>query len=219
MQRHGDDSRPRRRRSIRLKRYDYSEPGAYFVTICTHGWRCILGSVTGDQVNLSPFGQIVQTVWCDLPTQYPNVELDAFVVMPNHFHGILLISGSVAAIQDCGRDHANDPSVGAIHELPLPIATHNVPLPRHENCDWVTSRRRMLLPRLIGRFKMISAKRINELRGSRGFPVWQRNYFEHVIRSDKGLERIRQYIMENPARWHLDRQNPERVRNDDRYPW
>jgi len=187
-------------------------------------------------------------------------------VMPNHFHGILLIGGSVVATKDHGCVDADDASVRAVHELPVepesvevraihesPIemehtgligaihelpgesqsvevgAIHELPLPpgfshggphqEDENGDWVVSRRTMLLPRLIGRFKMISAKRINESRGSPAFAVWQRNYFEHVIRSDKGLERIRQYIMENPARWHLDRQNPERVRNDDRYPW
>ncbi|MCR4415655.1 MAG: hypothetical protein NUV77_24855, partial [Thermoguttaceae bacterium] len=120
MRENADDSRRGRRRSIRLKRHDYGEPGANFVTICTRKWQCILGSVTNDQVVLSRFGQIVQTVWCELPAHFPNVELDAFVVMPNHFHGILLINGSVAAIEDRGHVHGDDPSVGAIHELPLP---------------------------------------------------------------------------------------------------
>jgi len=155
MRENADDSPPRRRRrSIRLKRYDYSEPGAYFVTICTHGWQCLLGSVTDDQVILTRFGEIVRTVWCDLPAHVPNIELDAFVVMPNHFHGILLINGSLAGIQGRSHIHGDDPSVGAIHELPLPNAIRNVPLSPQENSDWVRSRRRMLLPRIIGRFKI-----------------------------------------------------------------
>ena len=117
-------------------------------------------------MRLSPAGGIVGAFWKDLPSRYPNVELDAFVVMPNHVHGIIMIF------------------VGAIHELPL--------------CQQ-TSRRRMLLPKIIGYIKMNTAKQINQLRNAHGVPVWQRNYYEHVIRNEESLNIIRQYIAENPV--------------------
>ena len=125
-------------------------------------------------MQLSPAGEIVEAFWKDLPSRHPNVELDAFVVMPNHVHGIIMMS------------------VGAIHELPL--------------CQQ-TSRRRMLLPKAIGYIKMNTAKQINQLRDAHGVPVWQRNYYEHVIRNEESLNSIRQYIAENPQRWALDEEN------------
>jgi len=88
------DPEKHRRRSIRLKGYDYSQEGAYFVTICTHNRECILGEVANGEVLLNEFGKIVESAWFDLPKHYRNVELDAFVVMPNHVHGIIFIVGA-----------------------------------------------------------------------------------------------------------------------------
>ncbi|GAI21596.1 unnamed protein product [marine sediment metagenome] len=125
-------------------------------------------------MQLSPAGAIVEAFWKDLPSRYPNVELDVFMVMPNHVHGIIMMP------------------VGAIHELPL--------------CQQ-TSRRRMLLPKIVGYIKMNTAKRINRLRNAHGVPIWQRNYYEHVIRNEESLNSIRQYIAENPLHWALDEEN------------
>jgi REP-associated tyrosine transposase len=118
-------------------------------------------------------------VWDDLPRFYDGIELDAFVVMPNHVHGVVVIN--------------------------QPVGTFDDP-PSHAVA--VVQRRRMLLAKLIGRFKMVSAKQINGLRGSSGQPLWQRNYYEHVIRDDGSLNRIRQYISDNPAQWEFDDENP-----------
>ncbi len=170
------------RRSIRLQGYDYSQSGAYFVTICTHGQECILGEVIHDCVQMSLYGEMVWQTWRGLPQRFERVELDQFVVMPNHVHGIIVITPVVGAIH-----------VGAIHELPLQSQTQ---------------RRRMLLPKVVGYFKMNASKAINELRGTPGIPVWQRNYYEHVVRNESELRAIQQYILDNPLNWQLDAENP-----------
>jgi REP-associated tyrosine transposase len=174
------------RRSIRLTGYDYSQEGAYFVTLCTNGLRCLFGEVKDDEMVSNEFGQIVQTCWDKLPELYPQAVFDMFVLMPNHIHGIVVIE------------------VGAIHELPL---------------QGRLERRRMLIPRVVGRFKMNTAKQINVMRGIPGVRVWQRNYWEHIIRNEESLNRIREYMIDNPRRWLLDRQNPARIGDDDFDGW
>ncbi|RMF59806.1 MAG: hypothetical protein D6743_15820 [Calditrichaeota bacterium] len=163
------------RRSIRLKNYDYSRAGAYFVTLCTHNRECLFGEIIRGELALNQFGKTADQMWMDIGTRFPHVELDEYVIMPNHMHAILVFTASV----------------GAIHESPLRMS--------------VRERRNMALPKLIGRFKMLSAKRINELRHTSGTPVWQRNYYEHIIRNENDLNRIRKYIMENPLKWGEDR--------------
>jgi putative transposase len=138
---------------------------------------------------LNRFGGIVQECWNDLAKYYPTIELDAFVVMPNHVHGIVVIM---------------DP-VGSIHESTLPKTA--------------AERRAMLLPKIIGRFKMNSAKGINELRASPGAPIWQRNYYDHIVRNDKSLHRIREYIAANPQQWQYDKENADVTGNDDFDLW
>jgi len=156
-----------RRKSVRLGGYNYSQPGAYFVTICTHNRESYFDK--SPQIK-----QIVQTHWNRLDTRFPQIELDEFVAMPNHIHGILFIA-----------------EVGAIHELPL------------------QDRRKMLLPKAIGYYKMNTAKEINQLLNRTGQPFWQRNYYEHIIRNEEELNRIGQYIRNNPLKWELDRENPK----------
>ena len=136
---------------------------------------------------LNEAGKIIQSVWEGLPHSYEGLELDAFIIMPNHVHGVILISAQV----------------GAIHESPLSSIGKPPAI-----VDRVSDRRRMLLAKLVGRFKMVTAKQINALRGSSGQTLWQRNYYEHVIRDDRSLNRIRQYIADNPAQWEFDLENP-----------
>jgi putative transposase len=174
----------RNRQSIRLKGFDYSQAGAYYITVCAWDRECLLGQMEDGQMEMNEAGRIVQSVWIGLPEFYDGIELDAFVVMPNHVHGVIAIH----------------PPVGAIHESPLP--------PRKPAPLRIADRRRMLLSKILGRFKMVSAKQINVLRRTPGRPVWQRNYYEHIIRDDESLHRIRQYIADNPAQWHFDRENP-----------
>jgi len=168
-----------KRRSIRLQGYDYSQAGAYYFTICTRDRECLFGEVVDGQMRLNQTGQIIHTVWDSLPQFYVGCELDAFLIMPNHLHGVIVIGEPV----------------GAIHESPLPPVR-------------IADRRRMLLSKILGRFKMVSAKQINILQATQGKPVWQRNYYEHVIRDDRSLNRIRQYIADNPAQWEFDLENP-----------
>jgi len=175
------------RRSIRLKGYDYTQPGAYFITICTRDRVCLFGEVIDGEMRLNPLGEIVRQCWWAIPEHFSHVVLDEFVVMPNHVHGIIVIM----ATHD----------VGATHASPLRVR------PRGPQRQSIAS--------IVGSIKSAAAKRINEYRGTPGAPVWQRNYYEHVVRDDQPLNHIREYIATNPLRWHLDRENPLQTGPDD----
>lgn len=170
------------RKSIRLKGYDYSKPGYYFLTICTEDKKCIFGKINNGEMILNEFGKIVENEWKKTKEIRSDIEIDDYVIMPNHFHAIIII---------------ND-TVGAIHELPVP--TEELPLPMTTR-----QRRNMTLPKIIGRFKMLTAKQINEIRKTSGIKFWQRNYYEHIIRNDEELKNIREYIQNNPLKWELDK--------------
>jgi len=187
-----------KRRTIRLQGYNYSSEGAYFVTICTHGRVCLFGEIAAGVMMTNAAGHIVEVIWNELSERFPDIEPDEMVIMPNHVHFIVHIKAPVAVIP-----------VGAIHELPPhELAPHELPL--HElPPDARQSRKNRLLPKVVGYLKMNSAKRINKQRGTSGFPVWQRNYYERIIRNDEELTRAREYIANNPLKWDLDRENPE----------
>ena len=171
------------RRSIRLPGYDYSRAGAYFVTICAHEQECLFGDIVEGEMRLNYFGRIVMAEWIRAGELRAEVKTGEYVVMPNHFHGIVMITEDMApSVGMCD-------GVGAIHELPLRSRQQ---------------RRKMALPKIVGRFKMISAKRINIHRDTPGVSVWQRNYYEHVIRDDADYARIAEYIADNPRRWMED---------------
>jgi len=180
-----------RRRSIRLKHYDYSQSGAYFVTIVMKGRSCLLGDIVDEEIRLNNIGHAVQDVWQNLVQHYPRVELDVFIVMPNHVHGIIVIV-----------DHRGTVGAG-LRPAPTPAPT----------------KRRHGLPEIVRAFKSFSARIINEMRHTPGVPIWQRNYFEHVIRSEESLNRIRQYILDNPARWAFDRENPTATAPEPENAW
>lgn len=170
----------RNRKSIRLKGYDYSQPGHYFITICTHQRTHLFGEVRGGKMVLNAMGTFADACWRAIPDHYPNVRLDAYVIMPNHMHGVLEIGESVGAV--------HEPPIENIHG-----AGRDLPLQNTPNVS-----------KIIGRFKMTTAKQINILRGTPGVPVWQRNYYEHIVRDDDALNRIRQYVQNNPAEWQND---------------
>jgi REP element-mobilizing transposase RayT len=177
-----DDPGMHRRRSIRLPGYDYAQPGAYFVTICIHGRECVLGEVVDDRVTLSPFGEVVDECWRDLPSHFPGFLLDWFVVMPNHVHGIIVLVGATPA-----SPLRVDP-----HASPLPAAT-----PAH-------GPRPGSVGAIVGSFKSATTRRVNRIRGTPGASFWQRGYYEHVIRDEGDLEKIRTYVAQNPLSWELD---------------
>ena len=174
------------RRSIRLKGYDYAQPGAYFVTICTQNRACLCGEIVDGAMVLSEAGRMVQTVWEEMPTHYAGMAIDTFVVMPNHIHGIIVLVGAAP----CGR-----PPLGQARG-PAPTITIGISLPD-----------------VVRQFKTMATKRYMDgvkQQGWSRFPdhLWQRNYYEHIIRNEESLHDIRQYIADNPAQWESDRENP-----------
>ncbi|CAG0961673.1 hypothetical protein ANRL3_00918 [Anaerolineae bacterium] len=180
------DPQKHHRRSIRLKGYDYTQAGAYFITICVHNRECLFGEIIDGEMRLNEYGQIVAEEWAKSSEIRKEIEMDEWVVMPNHIHGIVVIADSVGA-------HG----VGAHGRAPL-RAAH---LQRQ--------------PRSLGSFvagsKSATTKRINMMRGTQGAPVWQDNYYEHIVRNENDLNRIREYIINNPARWDADQENPSNV--------
>ena len=174
----------RNRRAIRLRGYDYSQAGAYFLTICTYDRTCIFGDVAKGEMRVNELGRVVEEEWQQSARIRSEIELDAWVIMPNHFHAIAIIS-------------ADDGWAASEREGAL------------------TGRgaRRKSVGALIAGFKSAATSRINSMRGTPGKAVWQRNYYEHVIRNGDSLEGIRQYIIDNPAKWGEDPENPYRRLN------
>ncbi len=180
------------RRSFRLKNYDYSQAGAYFVTICIKGRECMFGDVVDGEMGLNYAGQMVRDVWHKIPEHFPHADIDEFIVMPNHAHGIIVIC----------RD-------GCRGEVSSPISVSHIPKTK-QGGDTPPLQRRAL-GQIVAYFKYQSAKRINQIRNAPAHPVWQRNYYEHIIRSEEEMNRIREYIMENPAKWAEDENNPANI--------
>ena len=197
-------SQRRHRRSIRLRGYNYARPGAYFVTICTHARAPLFGHVVDGEMVLNEYGEIVREEWMRSAEIRAEIELfpEEFVVMPNHIHGIVWI---VVTDDPAGYDENTHPTVGAHGRAPEKFRAHShAPLHRPPRS----------LGSFIAGFKSSVTKRINARRGTPGAPVWQRNYYEHIIRTERALRAIRRYIIENPLRWHLDRYNPHATGRD-----
>ncbi len=171
------------RHSIRLRGYDYTQAGAYFVTLCAQRRECLFGTITAGEMVLNELGQIVHEEWKRSSEIRREIELDEFVVMPNHMHGIVWI----VEMNDVRAD-GRPPQPG---RAPQP-----------------TQRAPKSLGSFVAGFKSAVTKRINEQRGMPRVPVWQRNYYEHIIRNDADLQRIRQYIVNNPLKWELDQLHP-----------
>lgn len=174
-------------RDIRLPEYDYSQEGAYFVTICTQDRKCVLGDIIDGQMKLNKYGRIVEQCWCNLVSHYTGIELDTFVVMPNHVHGIIVITGDVNVIKNVGEGFK-----------PSPTDTNRMNTKSHD------------LTEIVRAFKTFSARKINGERNTKGQKVWQRNYFEHIVRNEKSLNKIREYIYNNARNWQDDDENPNR---------
>ncbi len=186
------------RRSIRLRGYDYAWPGAYFVTIVTQGRECLFGDVVGDAMQLNKAGHAVLEVWGGLPDRFPAVQLDAFVVMPNHVHAIVIIVGAGIApprVPDREGAAPRDKGEGAASRGDHEGAASSAPT----------------LGDVMRAFKSLSALSVNRLVGRSGQPLWQRNYFEHVVRDEADLDRARRYIEANPQRWAEDEENPAKA--------
>lgn len=182
------------RRSIRLQDYDYAQAGAYFVTICAQNRECLFGKVMDGKMMLNDTGRVAQAVWDGLPGRFPTIELDQFVVMPNHLHGILVLVGTQFIAPTIPRQ-------GVINRAPTMMQQGQGVINRAPT-----------LGEIVRTFKAATARQIR-LVGLSEFG-WQRNYYEHVIRDEDSLNRIREYIATNPLRWELDRENPKRQGED-----
>ncbi len=175
--------RSHHRRSIRLRGYDYSRPGAYFITICTQGHVCLFGNIVKGEMVSNDAGQVARRCWRDIPIHFPHAALDQFVVMPNHVHGIIVIGGDDDVV---GAE--NEPDVGAENFSPLRSAG--------------TSK---TLGSMVRGFKIGVTKWMRNKTPIHN--VWQRNFYEHIIRDAFELNRIRQYIIDNPGNWAKDNEN------------
>ena len=172
----------KRPNSLRLADYDYAQAGAYFITTVIKGRKNLLSKIVAGSVQLSALGQAVQEVWQGLPEHYQNLRLDDFIVMPDHIHGILFLRKDPNNLQR---------TVGAgLRPAPTPERV-TAPIPQAN------------LPEIVRALKSFSSRRINELRASPGETVWQRGYYDRVIRSEAELNEIRDYIRTNPLRWTL----------------
>ncbi len=198
------------RRSIRMQGYDYARAGAYFMTICTQHHLCLFGKVIDGKMQLNGAGQMVHTTWHQLPNRFDTLALDEFVVMPNHIHGILVLNGGDGILD---RDDHKD----------RPYASRNINR-RGESCirpinqsHKPTIRSCGTLPDTVGRivqaFKSITTHAYVTGVKQHGWPpfdgkLWQRNYWEHIVRNEPDWNQIRAYIQNNPLQWQLDKLNP-----------
>lgn len=181
------------RRSIRLKGYDYAQVGAYFVTICAYKRECLFGSIVDGEMKIKPFGDILAEEWRRSAELRPQIELTEYVVMPNHFHGIVLINHMdtprrthMCRAVNCRADGLD---LGTPEQFGKPLAG--------------------TLPTIMRSFKAAVTRRINELRDTPGSLVWQSNYHEHIIRNDSDYACIAKYIAYNPHRWIEDSLHPD----------
>jgi len=264
------DPEKHRRRSIRLKGYDYSHAGVYFVTICTQGRACLFGEVIDGEMRLNDAGRMVVAEWERLPALFPNVVLDAFVVMPNHVHGIVILTNPADDTTDRATPMGTTPMgttpmgttpMGAtpMGATPMGATTRVAPtttgddttpvgaglVPAQSGAGLVPAQSGAgLVPAssvpaqsvpapstpaptlgdVIGAFK--SRVTVEYTRGVKTLGwtpfdkrLWQRNYYEHIIRNEEALNRIRQYILENPIRWTVDRENPLAVEIESEEAW
>jgi len=272
-----------RRKRLRLMGYDYSLPSAYFVTVCVHNKECLFGEIVERGMILNDAGKMISEYWGFLPGRFPGVALDVFMVMPNHFHGIIIITGSDLPHKIVGADHFKNivgadqrvcPKPGADHHQNIVGADHfknivgadhhqNIvgadqrvcPKPgadHHQNIVGADHRQNIVgadqrvcpktdehigsplpnsgaridnktdehigspLPRIIQWFKTMTTNQyIRGVKEKNWTPfsgkLWQRNYYEHIVRNEESLNRIREYIMNNSFKWDDDLENPGRV--------
>lgn len=172
------------RRSIRLKEYDYSQAGAYFVTICTHRGECVFGEIKEGRMMLNKVGRMIEKWWWELKNKFTEIELDEYMIMPNHFHGIIMLVGADLCVSP------NDPK-GEHIGSPLPKIV-----------QWFKT---MTTNEYIHGVKRNIYAQINKR-------LWQRNYYEHIIRNEDDLKQVREYVLYNPLKWELDEENPENMK-------
>lgn len=172
--------------STRLKDWDYSCDGAYFFTVCTRDRECFLGEIMEGKLTETEQSKICAACWLDLPNHYPDCTLDAFVIMPNHVHGIIVINNRINRAVETGLK---------------PVSTTTV----------MNTKIRYSLFEIVRGFKTFTARKINDYQKTQGKPFWQPRFYDHIIRTENELNRIREYIQNNPGQWDQDRNNVENI--------
>ena len=192
---------PRRRRSIRLKGYDYTSEGGYFITLVAHERQSIFGEIIDGEMRLNALGVIARDEWFRTALMRPYVELfdDEFVVMPNHIHGIIWITNQPDRWGTARRAPTDDLQRRAPIDDPTP------------NLEQFGKPVSGSIPTIVRSYKSVVTKNINELRGAPSNPIWQRNYYEHIITTDREYESIVEYIDANPCAWLNDSENPLQI--------
>jgi REP element-mobilizing transposase RayT len=170
----------RERKHIRLRNYDYSRSGYYFVTVCTQRRKEWFGKGRDGEIDLNIFGKIVGDLWTEIPEHFPYVGIDKFAVMPNHVHGILIIEQDLV-----GNAYMRSLQQNSLRQ----------------------NRTKMSLSKVVQQYKASVTRRINSLETDIRF-AWQKSFYDHIVRSEKSLDLIREYIQNNPLKWELDRENP-----------
>ncbi len=206
------DPKIHHRRSIRLKEYDYSQAGAYFVTIVTQQREFLFGEIVNKEMELNPNGEIVQKWWGEISNHFANVETGAFVVMPNHIHGIIFIlerRGTVPVPDE--KKSLNIPE--QIHKTTTQGFNKSLKQGGETSGGETPPLQMPTLGQIVAYFKYQSAKEMNAL-GNTGTVTkfWQRNYYEHVIRDEEDLQNKTDYIEANPILWDEDDENPINIK-------
>jgi putative transposase len=209
------------RRLVRLRGYDYAREGAYFITVCAQERQCLFGEIVDGEMRLNEAGRMVQAVWEELSIHCPGAKGDRFVVMPNHFHGIIVLVGAgPRACPDAGLPPVDAGPRACPDGGPrVDAEPHRLEKGQPQGVAPTLS-----LPDVVHRFKTLTTKRYADGVKQLGWPpfrgrLWQRNYYEHVVRDEESLNRIRQYILDNPARWEFDRENPAATAPEPENAW
>ncbi len=179
-----EQPRPQRK-SPRLQGYDYRQEGAYFVTICTYQRVHLFGDVVNGEMKLSSIGQIAENLWLALSGHHPNIVLDAHIVMPNHMHGIIFITDQ------------QDPSQIPVGRRPASSAAS---LPQKHSKGNLAG----TLSAIVGGYKSAVTRAINQQMGLSAPIIWQASFHDHIIRNERALNHIREYVQTNPTRWEED---------------
>jgi REP element-mobilizing transposase RayT len=183
------DPKIHHRRSIRLKGYDYTQNGAYYITIVTYQRWHLFGEVVNGEMQLNELGKIARDEWFKTAQLRPYVTLfeDDFVVMPNHVHGIILIENNYHDVGARQRHTRTDMHDGHIEKFGKPVAGS--------------------IPTIVRAYKSAVTYAINKLQNQRGAVLWQANYYEHIIRNERDYQAKRDYILSNPMHWDRDEEN------------
>ncbi len=171
------------------------------MTVCAKDHACLFGNVEQGEMILNEYGHVVTKCWYDLTNHYAGITLDAFIVMPNHIHCIIVINNDVGAGLNINVGAGFNNKVGVGFNINVGAGLKPAP-----------TNKRHGLSEIVRAFKTFSSRYINQIRNTPGIPVWQRNYYEHVIRTEKEFNQITEYIVNNPIQWELDTENPQNTK-------